>query len=82
MFKAQRGGTLADKSQPPEPDMTIIPKATTSDMNKNPYAVALGKMGRGKPKTGLSPAERLRRSNLAKANLEKIHARRKQLVTQ
>jgi len=50
--------------------------------NKNPYAVERGKLGRGKPKTGLSPAERLRRSNLAKANLEKIHARRKQLVTQ
>jgi hypothetical protein len=44
-------------------------------MDKNPYAVALGKMGRGKPKTGLTDAERARRSALAKANLEKIHAR-------
>jgi hypothetical protein len=51
-------------------------------MIKNPYAVAIGKMGKGKPKTGLTDAERLRRSNLAKANLEKINARRKQLVTQ
>jgi hypothetical protein len=30
MFKAQRGGTFADKSQPPEPDMTTIPKAITT----------------------------------------------------
>ena len=52
------------------------------NMNKNPCAVALGKLGRGKKKTGLTDAERLRRSNLAKANLEKIHARRIQLVTQ
>lgn len=60
--------------------MTTIPKATTSDMSKNPYAIALGKMGKGKPKTGLTDAERARRSALAKANLEKINARRKQLT--
>lgn len=51
-------------------------------MDKNPYAVALGKMGKGKPKTGLTDAERARRLALAKANLEKIHARRKQPVMQ
>jgi uncharacterized protein YnzC (UPF0291/DUF896 family) len=50
-------------------------------MNKNPYAVALGKLGKGKKKTGLTDAERARRSALAKANLEKIHARKKLLVT-
>ena len=62
--------------------MNTIQNVITTDMNKNPYAVALGKMGKGRPKTGLTDAERARRSALAKANLVKIHARRKQLVTQ
>lgn len=44
------------------------------DKLKNPAAVALGKLGKGKPKTGLTRAERKRRSELARANLKKIHA--------
>ena len=43
---------------------------------KNQNAVMLGRMAKGKPKTGLTDAERLRRSNLAKANLQKIHQKR------
>jgi uncharacterized protein YnzC (UPF0291/DUF896 family) len=42
---------------------------------KNPLAVALGKLAKGVKKTGLTRAEIKRRSNLAKANLKKIHAK-------
>ena len=40
---------------------------------KNPMAVALGKLGKGKIKTGLTAQERQRRRNLALRNLKKIH---------
>jgi hypothetical protein len=36
-------------------------------------AVALGKLGRGKRKTGLTTEEHERRRNLALRNLKKIH---------
>lgn len=43
---------------------------------KNINAQALGRLGVGKPKTGLTHAERRRRSELARANLAGIVARR------
>jgi hypothetical protein len=39
-------------------------------------ASRLGKLAKGKPKTGLSRAERKRRSELAKANLARINGRK------
>jgi len=42
---------------------------------KNPAAVALGMLGRNVKKTGLTRKERKRRSELAKKNLKKIHAK-------
>jgi hypothetical protein len=45
-------------------------------MTKNKFAVALGKLGKGKKKTGLSDKERARRSKLAIANLSKINKKR------
>jgi hypothetical protein len=44
-------------------------------MSKNKFAVALGKLAKGKPKTGLTNSERKRRSELAIANLKKIHSK-------
>lgn len=43
---------------------------------KNKYAQALGRLAAGKPKTGLTDVERRRRSELARANLAGIVARR------
>ena len=43
---------------------------------KNPAAVALGKLARGHKKTGLTDAEKRRRSEQAKKNLEQIFRNR------
>jgi hypothetical protein len=49
---------------------------------KNKFAVALGKMAKGKPKTGLSASEIERRRNLALANSAKMRLKRQSKILQ